>query len=123
MPGPGSDGEVSPIRADARFLGNLSPGNAQLLAVASVPRGVRQIAEEVADPIDRLGDRLKAVGIGEADIILAERAKAGPGYRRHPGLVEQPALKAASIMAGAGDVGEGVERAAGPGTADSGRAV
>ena len=83
----------------------------------------RQVAEKAPDALDRLGDRLEAVGIREADIVLAEGAETGAGDRRHPGVIEQLALKAAGVEPGPGNIGKGVERAARLGTADARQAV
>src|SRR5437660_12787656 len=92
--------------------------SARFLAAVAWP-----IAEEAANPLHCLADRLEAVGIGKPDLILAERAKAGTGDRRHPLRVEQPALEGAGVIAGPRYVGEGVEGAARRGAADPGEAV
>src|SRR6266700_4457967 len=84
---------------------------------------MRPVAEKAPNALDRLGDRLEAVGVGEPDIILAERAKAGAGDRRHPFFVEQPALESAGVVPGPGNVGEGVEGTARLGAADPGKPV
>src|SRR5215469_2229361 len=56
----------------------------------------RQAAEKISYPLDRLRDRLAAVGIGKPYIAFAERAKAGAGNRRYPRLFEELALQSAS---------------------------
>src|SRR5579864_1398200 len=82
----------------AYLLGINAGWSASFLAAVARP-----VAEKAANPLHRLADRLEAVGIGKPDVILAECAKAGAGDRRHPFLVEQPALKGAGVHAGPGN--------------------
>src|ERR1700730_5946183 len=82
-----------------------------------------QVADKLTDPLDRLHDRLTAVGIGKAQIVFAKLTKARTGYRRDPGLVEQLALESAGIKTRAAYIGERVERAARPRAAKPGQAV
>src|SRR5207302_7501375 len=81
----------------------------------------RKVAKKLADAFDRLANRLDAAGVGKAQVILAECPEAGAGDRRDPGLVEQLALQVAGAVAGALDIGEGVEGAARVGAADPGQ--
>src|SRR6516162_7676380 len=76
-------------------------------------RGIsgRQIAEQLADPLDRLADRLAAVGIRKAQIAFAELAEAGACDRRHPGFFQELCLQCPGVEPGTGHVGESVERA------------
>src|SRR6266446_9319044 len=83
----------------------------------------RQVAEKLADPLDRLHDRLAAVGVGKAQIALAKLTKARTGHSRDPGLVEQLALESAGIKTRAAYIGERVERAARLRAAKPGQAV
>ena len=53
------------------------------------------------------------VGVGEADVALAVDAEAGAGDGGDAGLLQHLVLQLARVHAGAGDVGEGVEGAAG----------
>src|SRR5271154_3227363 len=78
---------------------------------------MRQIAEKSPNPLDRLAKSLEAVGVRDSDIVLAEGTKTGAGDRRDPGLVEQLGLQGFCVVAGAGHVGKGIERAAGIGAA------
>src|SRR5689334_19728599 len=81
------------------------PKNSSLRRIA-----MRRVTEKAPDALDRLGDRLKTVGVGESDIVLSERTEAGAGDRRHALLVEQFALETAGIVPGPGNIREGVER-------------
>src|SRR6266436_9890262 len=83
----------------------------------------RQVAEKLADPLDRLHDRLAAVGVGKAQIALAELTEARARHRRDPRFVEQLALQGAGVEPGARHIGEGVERATRPPAAKAGHAV
>src|SRR4029077_7236238 len=83
----------------------------------------RQVAEKLADPLDRLDDCLAAVGIGKAQIVFAKLTKARTGHSRDTGLVEQLALERAGIKTRAAYIGERVERAARPRAAKPGQAV
>src|SRR5258707_2265720 len=115
MPGPGSDKEGE---AGARFACKSGKTAAKCLFSRR-----REVAEKVADALDRFGDCLEAVGIGKPNVVLAEGAEAGAGDRRHPGLVEQLGLEAAGVVAGAGDALEGVESAARRDAANARQAV
>src|SRR5438552_19098379 len=83
----------------------------------------RQVAETLADPLDRLHDRLAAVGVGKAQIALAELTEAGAGYCRDPRLVEQLALQGAGLQTGLRHLGQSADRPARPRTATHGQAV
>src|SRR4029077_19962600 len=88
-------------------------------------RGVRarQISQKSADTLDRLVQVLEAVGVRNADVILAERAKAGAGDRRDSGAVQKLGLQCLAVEACAGDVGERVKGAARVGAAYPRQAV
>src|SRR5215471_5895447 len=83
----------------------------------------RQIAEKLADPADRVGDRLAAVRVGKSEIAFAERAEARAGHRRDTCIVEKLALQRAGIEARVRHIGENVEGATWPRTAKPGQAV
>src|SRR5207302_3309977 len=101
--------------AHARAAGDDSDGRSGFSAAGLGKSGrlclilTRKVAEKLADAFDRLADRLDAAGVGKAQVILAERAKAGAGDRCHPGFVEELALHFPGAVAGAGDVREGIE--------------
>src|SRR6267142_1565652 len=83
----------------------------------------RQVAEKLADPLERLDDRLAAVGVGKAQIALAELTEARAGHRCDPRFVEQLALQGAGVEPGARHIGEGIERATRSRAAKPGQAV
>src|SRR6266850_3439433 len=83
----------------------------------------RQVAEKLADPLDRLHDRFAAVGVGKAQVALAELTEASAGHRRDPCFIEQLALQGAGVEPGARHTWEGVERSARPRAAKPGQAV
>src|SRR6185437_13727630 len=82
-----------------------------------------QVAEEVTNAGNRLGQIVEAVRIRKPHIALAVHAKAGAGDRRDPGLVQKLGLEFLGVVAGAGDVRERVERAARVGAAKAGEGV
>src|SRR3546814_18483726 len=73
----------------------------------------RPASQAGADAVDGLADVLDAVGVGEADIAFAELPEAGAGDRRDAGFFEELVLQRPGREAGALDIGEGVEGAAG----------
>src|SRR6516164_500064 len=83
----------------------------------------RQIAEELTNPLDRLRDCLAAVGVGEAQIALAELPEARARNRRHTGFFQELRLQTAGIEAGPRYVGESVKRAARLRAAKAGQAI
>src|SRR5208283_5948330 len=83
----------------------------------------RQITEKLADPLDRLRDRLAAVGIRKPQIAFAELTEARAGDRRDSGLFEKHALQPAGIQSGPRHVGEGIKGAAGQSAAKPGEAI
>src|SRR5437764_15211196 len=74
------------------------PARARSFAARLSGLAARQVAEEVADALDRLGDRLQAIGVGKPDVVIAERAEAGAGDRRQPGPREKFPLGAADVV-------------------------
>src|ERR1700691_4592682 len=109
-----------PALASRRRAARLIVAYSMSISQRSGGVALRQIAEEVADPRDRLGQVCEAVGVREPHIAFAMGAKAGARDRRDPGLFQQLRLEFLGVVAGAGDVGEGVEGAARVGAAEAG---
>src|SRR5262249_54967118 len=82
-----------------------------------------RLGEELADPSDRLADVLRRVGVGEAEIGLAENAEIGAAGGGDPGLLEGLPGGRLCLQAGPGDVWESVEGALRRDARDAGELV
>src|ERR1051326_7276998 len=69
--------------------------------------------EEIAHPAQRLLDILRRIGIGQAQIALAQDAEIRSADQRHAGLIQQRIGQRLGLPAGELDIGEGIEGALG----------
>src|SRR3954465_2414490 len=81
------------------------------------------LRQQIAHALQCLADVVDAVGVAEAQVALTPGAEAGTGDRRDAGLFQQTVLQRVGVEACAGDVGEGVEGAAGSAAANAGQRV
>src|SRR5882757_3474683 len=69
------------------------------------------LAQELADPGDRLTDVLLGVGVGDPQVALAARPEVRTAEHRYAGLLEQRVRQRRGLPPRPGDVRKGVERA------------
>src|SRR6185369_11278647 len=87
------------------------------------PSSARPGLEQRPHALQRLGEVGLGVGVGDAQVALAVDAERRARQHRDPGLLQQPIGHLGGGAAGAGDVGEHVERAARALAGDTGQAV
>src|SRR5262245_4591253 len=84
----------------------------------SILRSINSIPQQRSETADGLTDVLHGIGVGKANVAFAVDAKAGAGNSGHAGCFQHLVLQVLGAHAGAGDIREHVEGAAGIETAD-----
>src|SRR5262245_5931421 len=103
--------------ATPRPMPMLAPVTSAVLP--SILRSMASIPQQGGEPAHGLADVLHGIGVGKANVAFAMDAETGPGNRGHASYFQHLVLQVLGAHAGAGDIREHVEGAAGIEAADT----